>query len=50
MGDQTIPVTVLSGALGAGETTVRNHVLAADAERDLAVLVNDVTEEVGIAG
>ena len=44
MGDQTTPVTVLSGALGAGKTTVLNHVLAADAERDLAVLVNDMGE------
>ena len=44
MGDQTTPVTVLSGALGAGKTTVLNHVLSADTDRDLAVLVNDMGE------
>ena len=38
------PVTVLSGALGAGKTTTLNHVLTADHGYDVAVLVNDMGE------
>ncbi len=41
---QTIPVTVLSGALGAGKTTTLNHVLTADHGYEVAVLVNDMGE------
>ena len=41
---QTIPVTVLSGTLGAGKTTVLNHVLGGDHGMEVAVLVNDVGE------
>ncbi|MDQ2051244.1 GTP-binding protein [Natronolimnohabitans sp. A-GB9] len=37
-----IPVTVLSGSLGAGKTTLVNHLLGNAGERDLAVLVNDM--------
>ncbi|WP_436345063.1 CobW family GTP-binding protein [Natronorubrum sp. FCH18a] len=37
-----IPVTVLSGSLGAGKTTLVNHLLRNAGERDLAVLVNDM--------
>ncbi|QSW99881.1 CobW family GTP-binding protein [Haloterrigena alkaliphila] len=37
-----IPVTVLSGALGAGKTTLVNHLLRNAGDRDLAVLVNDM--------
>ncbi|WIV66840.1 GTP-binding protein [Natrialbaceae archaeon AArc-T1-2] len=44
MVDDSIPVTVLSGTLGAGKTTVLNHVLRESDERDLAVLVNDMGE------
>ena len=44
MGDDTTPVTVLSGVLGAGKTTVLNHVLSETTDRDLAVLVNDMGE------
>lgn len=36
-----IPVTILSGYLGAGKTTIVNHVLAEAHGRRLAVLVND---------
>ncbi len=39
-----VPVTVLSGALGAGKTTTLNHVLTADHGYETAVLVNDVGE------
>ncbi|AXR83384.1 GTP-binding protein [Natrarchaeobaculum sulfurireducens] len=43
MSDDSIPVTVLSGTLGAGKTTTLNHVLH-ETDRDLAVLVNDMGE------
>ena len=44
MGTTTIPVTVLSGTLGAGKTTMLNHLLAESQEREIAVLVNDMGE------
>jgi G3E family GTPase len=44
MDEQTIPVTVLSGTLGAGKTTTLNHILRESGDRDLAVLVNDMGE------
>ena len=37
-----VPVTVLSGALGAGKTTTVNHLLTHVGGRDVAVLVNDM--------
>jgi G3E family GTPase len=40
--DDGIPVTVLSGALGAGKTTTMNHLLTNAGDRRLAVLVNDM--------
>ncbi len=39
-----IPVTVLSGFLGAGKTTVLNHILNNRAGKKLAVIVNDMSE------
>jgi G3E family GTPase len=39
--DQLIPVTVIGGYLGAGKTTLINHLLTAGRGRRLAVLVND---------
>lgn len=39
-----IPVTILSGSLGAGKTTLVNHVLSTAGDLDLAVLVNDMGE------
>jgi len=39
-----IPVTVLSGYLGAGKTTVLNHVLNNRAGLKVAVIVNDMSE------
>ncbi|MDS0292709.1 CobW family GTP-binding protein [Halogeometricum luteum] len=42
-GDE-IPVTIVSGTLGAGKTTLVNHVLEKQTDRDVAVLVNDMGE------
>ncbi|ELZ17427.1 GTP-binding protein [Natrinema limicola] len=44
MARETIPVTVLSGTLGAGKTTVLNNLLNTRTELDIAVLVNDMGE------
>lgn len=39
-----LPVTVLSGFLGAGKTTVLNHILNNRSGRRVAVIVNDMSE------
>jgi G3E family GTPase len=39
-----IPVTVLSGSLGAGKTTTLNHILSSEQELNAAVVVNDMGE------
>lgn len=41
---QKIPVTVLSGYLGAGKTTILNHVLNNRSGLKAAVIVNDLSE------
>jgi G3E family GTPase len=40
----TLPVTVLSGFLGAGKTTVLNHILSNREGLKVAVIVNDMSE------
>jgi G3E family GTPase len=42
--DGRLPVTVLSGFLGAGKTTVLNHVLRNRSGLRVAVIVNDMSE------
>lgn len=44
MNQGSIPVTILSGNLGAGKTTTLNHLLRTSEDRDIAVLVNDMGE------
>ena len=39
-----IPVTILSGSLGAGKTTTLNNILSSEQEPNAAVLVNDMGE------
>jgi G3E family GTPase len=39
-----IPVTILSGSLGAGKTTTLNHILSTERELNAAVVVNDMGE------
>lgn len=41
--DARLPVTVLSGFLGAGKTTVLNHVLSQRHDMRVAVIVNDMS-------
>ena len=43
-GENVLPVTVLSGFLGAGKTTVLNHILSNREGKRVAVIVNDMSE------
>ncbi|WP_028612046.1 GTP-binding protein [Paenibacillus harenae] len=44
MAEKKIPVTVLSGYLGAGKTTIMNHILHNRGGLKVAVIVNDLSE------
>ncbi len=44
MSENSIPVTVLSGTLGAGKTTTLNQLLRESGDNEYAVLVNDMGE------
>ena len=44
MQEQRLPVTVLSGFLGAGKTTVLSHILNNREDKKIAVIVNDMSE------
>lgn len=41
---EQVPVTVITGPLGAGKTTLVNHLLSNPGDRRLAVIVNDMGE------
>ena len=47
--DQRIPITLLSGFLGAGKTTLINHLLSDPDAGRIAVIVNEFGE-IGIDG
>ena len=42
--DKTVPITLLTGYLGAGKTTLINHVLNNQEGYKVAVIVNDIGE------
>lgn len=44
MEQQKLPVTVLSGFLGAGKTTVLSHILNNRQDKKVAVIVNDMSD------
>ena len=44
MANKKIPVTVLSGFLGSGKTTVLNHILETKRNQKVALIVNDMAE------
>ncbi|KAG2432777.1 hypothetical protein HYH02_012909 [Chlamydomonas schloesseri] len=44
----TVPVTIVTGFLGAGKTTLVKHILTADHGYRIAVILNEFGEDVGI--
>ena len=43
-----VPVTVLTGILGSGKTSFLKHVLNSDHGKRIAVIQNEVSEQMGI--
>ena len=41
---ELVPVTVLTGYLGSGKTTMLNHILTADHGKKIAVIENEFGE------
>jgi G3E family GTPase len=44
MRKKLVPITLLTGYLGAGKTTLMNHILANQEGYKVAVIVNDIGE------
>ena len=44
MSEKVVPITLLTGYLGAGKTTLINHVLNNQKGYKVAVIVNDIGE------
>ncbi len=44
MGKKMVPITLLTGYLGSGKTTLINHILAGQNRYKIAVIVNDIGE------
>lgn len=44
MSDKIVPITLLTGYLGSGKTTLINHILSNQEEYKVAVIVNDIGE------
>ncbi|MBQ8681979.1 MAG: GTP-binding protein [Bacilli bacterium] len=44
MKHKTVPITLLTGYLGSGKTTLINHILTNQSNKKIAVIVNDIGE------
>ena len=44
MKHKTVPITLLTGYLGSGKTTLINHILTQEKDKKIAVIVNDIGE------
>ena len=40
--NKNIPITLLTGYLGSGKTTLINHILKNNKDRKIAIIVNDI--------
>ena len=41
---KTVPITLITGYLGSGKTTLINHILRNAKDHKIAVIVNDIGE------
>ena len=44
MAFKTVPITLITGYLGSGKTTLINHILKNAGDHKMAVIVNDLGE------